>query len=112
MIQADYNVDPEINCINPATGKADGFGVLEGGYMFKVSLDFARKCLDPDFIIFKLAKKHFEFEVAVGMNGRIWINSDNAKHIFLIANFIQRSDGMPVSKVSKIFKSILKHLED
>lgn len=85
---------------------------MEGGYIVKVSLDTARKCLDPNYVVFKLAKKNFEFDVAVGVNGRIWINSDNAKHTFLIANFIQRSDGVPVSKISKIFKSILKHLED
>jgi exosome complex component RRP40 len=112
VVQADYNVDPDINCIHPATGKAEGYGVLEGGYVIKVSLDTARKCLDPDFIVFKLAKKHFEFEVAVGVNGRIWINAETAKNVFLIANFIQKSDGVPVSRVSRVFKSILKHLED
>jgi exosome complex component RRP40 len=112
VVQAEYNVDPDINCIHPATGKADGYGVLEGGYVITVSLDTARKCLDPDYIVFKLAKKHFEFEVAVGVNGRIWINSESAKDVFLIANFIQKSEGLPASKISKVFKSILKHLED
>ncbi len=109
--RADYNVDPEISCIHPGTGKSQGYGVLEGGYVIKVSLDMARKCLDSDFIIYKLARKHFEFEVAVGINGRIWINAENAKIIFLISNFIQRSDGMPISKISKIFKTILKYIE-
>jgi exosome complex component RRP40 len=35
-------MEPEIECVDPATGKSDGFGELKGGYMVAVSLQLAR----------------------------------------------------------------------
>lgn len=36
------DMEPEIECVDPATGKSDGFGELKGGYMVTVSLQLAR----------------------------------------------------------------------
>ncbi|CAG8523042.1 7309_t:CDS:2 [Paraglomus brasilianum] len=42
IIEANKDMDPELTCINPATNRADGYGVLEKGYMIKCSLGLCR----------------------------------------------------------------------
>lgn len=40
---ANPDMEPELECVNPRTGRADGFGELVGGYVFKCSLGLARR---------------------------------------------------------------------
>ncbi len=40
---ANKDMEPELDCIHPSTGKSDGFGELKEGFMFKCSLGLARR---------------------------------------------------------------------
>lgn len=40
---ASRDMEPEIECVDPSTGKADGFGELKGGLMVECSLELCRK---------------------------------------------------------------------
>jgi exosome complex component RRP40 len=42
VVVANKDMDPELVC-TAATGKAEGFGILAGGYMVKCSLSLARQ---------------------------------------------------------------------
>ena len=42
IIVANKDVEPELSCVN-STGKADVYGPLNGGYMFKSSIGLARE---------------------------------------------------------------------
>lgn len=67
-------IESEIECMDSA-GKEGGFGVLsETGLIFEVSLHFARELLFNQLspILEKLASK-CKFEIAVGINGKVWI---------------------------------------
>ncbi|CCE85211.1 Piso0_004793 [Millerozyma farinosa CBS 7064] len=73
--QADPNIDAEVECFDPTTGKDGGFGLLdESGYIFDVNLNFARDLLFNQNSPFleKLATR-CKFEIAIGMNGKIWL---------------------------------------
>lgn len=73
--QAIPEVETEIECIDPVTGKEGGFGPLdESGYIFDVNLNFSRGLLYNKENIFleKLATK-CKFEIAIGINGKIWL---------------------------------------
>lgn len=75
--EAVPEVTTEIECIDPETGKDGGFGPLdESGYIFCVNQNFARELLFNKSCVFleKLAAK-VAFEIAIGINGRIWIKS-------------------------------------
>lgn len=68
-------VETELECIDPITGKEGGFGLLdESGYIFDINLNFARELLFNKNSIFleKLATK-CTFEIAIGINGKIWL---------------------------------------
>jgi len=66
----------EIACVDAATQKAAGFGELEGGVLvLGVELGRCRALLSSkDSTLSRLGAK-FPFEVAVGMNGRVWIKT-------------------------------------
>lgn len=40
---ANPDMEPELECVNPQSGKADGFGELSGGFVFKCSLGLCRR---------------------------------------------------------------------
>lgn len=56
--------------------KESTFGELGGGYTFECSLWMCRKLLEPSCSILKDLGEIFNFEIAVGMNGRIWVCVD------------------------------------
>lgn len=75
VAESVVEIDTEIECIDPETGKEGGFGPLdESGYIFEVNMNFARELLFNKSSIFmeKLATK-VAFEVAIGINGKVWI---------------------------------------
>ncbi|OZJ01623.1 hypothetical protein BZG36_05354, partial [Bifiguratus adelaidae] len=100
------DLEPEIECVNPTSGKADGFGPLTGGFVITCSLGMSRRLLDPDTPILSLLGTHFPFETAVGMNGRVWIHAAEPKHTVLLANAILNSEYLSAdeSKSKHTFK--------
>lgn len=103
-------MEPELECIHPSTGKSQGFGELKDGFMITVSLKLARSLLDPNHPILALSAKSFPFEIAVGMNGRIWMNAESPRQIVVLAQIIKQADGLLPSKLSPMIKSHLKRL--
>ncbi|KAI9929250.1 hypothetical protein ASPWEDRAFT_36764 [Aspergillus wentii DTO 134E9] len=84
----------ELTCVNPATGKADGgLGPLTSGMVFDVSTGMAARLLrasssSPEqqealaglVVLDELGKKLESvggFEIAVGRNGKIWVDCSN-----------------------------------
>lgn len=69
------DVDAEIECIDPETGKDGGFGVLdESGFVFDVKMNFARELLfNKTNAFLEILGQRVAFEIAVGINGKVWI---------------------------------------
>ncbi|SCZ90118.1 BZ3500_MvSof-1268-A1-R1_Chr9g10715 [Microbotryum saponariae] len=81
--------EPEISCVDAATQKAAGFGELAGGFLIRhVELGRCRALLSPKHPILERLGAQFAFEIAVGMNGRVWVKAgddDTEKLIAMIA---------------------------
>jgi len=43
---AHKDMEPELECFNAQTRKADGFGEVKGGFLIKCSLKMCRECVD------------------------------------------------------------------
>jgi exosome complex component RRP40 len=85
----------ELTCVNPATGKAEpgGLGPLTGGMVFDVSPGMAARLMrassstseqedgvDGLVVLEELGKKLEKvggFEIAVGRNGKVWVDCSN-----------------------------------
>merc|ERR1719433_1920194 len=61
---------------------------LKGGYTFKVPLSWAARLREKDSFVLNLLAKHTMYEIAVGVNGRVWINAPSETKTVLITNSI------------------------
>ncbi|CAO3701000.1 unnamed protein product [Rhizopus stolonifer] len=104
---ANRDMEAELECVNPSTGKADGFGELTGGLSFNASLGLCRRLLNPNTLILTLLGEHFPFETAVGMNGRVWVNSEEPNTTILIANAIQHSEYLSEEECRQLVKDLI-----
>ncbi|RKP09078.1 hypothetical protein THASP1DRAFT_34496 [Thamnocephalis sphaerospora] len=91
---ADKDMEPELECLNPTTGRSEGYGELKDGFMITCSLGHCRRLLRPGAAILRALGQHVPFELAVGMNGRVWLRADSVPHTILTANAITRSEGI------------------
>jgi exosome complex component RRP40 len=109
--QAHSDMEPELECVNPSNGKSDGYGELKDGFMVQVNLKLSRDLLQSQHPLLTHLSKLFPFELAIGINGRIWINSETPDKIILIANVLQTADGgLPASKIPSMIKALKQKL--
>jgi len=79
VLAAGKNMEVEISCVNPSTGKSDpeGLGPLSDGMIFEISTGFAARLLRKEDVVIleELGDKlKGGFEIAVGQNGRVWVD--------------------------------------
>ncbi|KAF8133775.1 hypothetical protein EV363DRAFT_1397189 [Boletus edulis] len=67
---AHKDMEPELECFDAQTHKAEGFGELSGGFVMQCSLRMSRLLLDPKHFLLPFLGSRFPLEVAVGMNGK------------------------------------------
>lgn len=112
--------DTELECVHSGTGKADGMGPLKGGMVFNVSLSFARRLMmgadkegksRGNIVVLEEVGNKMKFEVAVGRNGRIWVNSGSVQETCLIGRLLVRADEESWS-MEQQRKEIKKALKD
>lgn len=106
MSVANKDVEPEIACVS-SSGKADGFGPLADGYMFKCSTGLARQCLASDSVVLNEIGKYLPFEIAVGLNGRIWVNSTSSINTVVISNAIINSEFLSSDMIVTMVKKLV-----
>jgi len=102
-------MEPELQCFDAQTRKAEGFGELKGGFIVRCSLKMCREyvvlcplkivvvmhlssLLDSKHYLLPLVGSRFPFEAAVGMNGRIWVSAKETKQTIALARCIEASD--------------------
>jgi len=95
--------DPELVCYNPSTGKSDGLGEVKGGMVYDISLEMARRLLvskpkeDGGLVVLEVLAKLWPFEVAVGRNGRVWVDASDVKRTLLVGRCLMETDAQGLS---------------
>nr|KMM64600.1 hypothetical protein CPAG_00952 [Coccidioides posadasii RMSCC 3488] len=117
----------ELTCVNPATGKAEpgGLGPLNGGMVFDVSVGLAGRLMSPGgsggvVVLEELGKKLESlggFEIAVGKNGRVWVDSsaggeEGIKMIVAVGRCLREVDeeNLEVGGQKKLVSRVLKQV--
>lgn len=74
--------------------QASGFGHLKEGYLIHSNTQYARRLLNspPCPILASLETHLKQFEIAVGLNGRVWVNSPSVSRTVIACNAIQRAE--------------------
>lgn len=116
-------MEPEVSCIT-ADNKAGGLGPLtvpspgssgdDGmvGMLFKdLSGGLVRKLLDPSDVTLHLLGEKIEYEVVVGMNGRVWVMSRDYERVMVVGDVIKESERMREGEVRELIARKIKKLE-
>jgi exosome complex component RRP40 len=94
VVSSGKDLPPELTCVDPATGKGEGLGLLKGGMLFNVSLGMARRLLSPkgEVALLELLGGKVGFEVTVGRNGLVHVDGGNVKTTLAVGQAIQAVD--------------------
>lgn len=87
--------DVELEGYNSASGKSEGMGQLKGGMVFEISPAFARRLMMGNkggVSILQGVGEKIRFEVAVGRNGRVWVDSGNVRTTASIGKLLTDCD--------------------
>lgn len=119
VLKASKYDDTELECFNSSTGKADGMGPLKGGMVFHVSPAFARRLMmgtDKEgtskggIVVLEEVGQKVKFEVAVGRNGLVWIDSGSVSTTATIGRLLVRchEERWDIEMQKKMVKNALK----
>jgi exosome complex component RRP40 len=120
VVSAQKNMEIELSCVNPATGKAepDGLGPLNGGMVFEVSPGLAERLLKKQGVaaLEELGSRlHGGFEIAVGKNGKVWVDCPEAgvKGVCAVGRCLREMDEKELKEKEqkKLVNRIMTELE-
>ncbi|KIW31342.1 uncharacterized protein PV07_02999 [Cladophialophora immunda] len=120
VVSAQKNMEIELSCVNPSTGKAepDGLGPLNGGMVFDVSPGLAERLLKKQGVVAleELGSRlQGGFEIAVGKNGKVWVDCPEAgvKGICAVGRCLREMDEneMKQKEQKKLANKIIAELE-
>lgn len=106
--------DVELECFNSATGKADGMGPLKGGMVFDISVGFSRRLMmsaaKGGVVLLEEFGEKVRFEVAIGRNGKVWIDAGGVKETLAVGRALREADAgiLGVEQQKKLVKQVLK----
>ncbi|KAJ1919415.1 exosome non-catalytic core subunit rrp40 [Mycoemilia scoparia] len=106
---ANKDMDPEIECYNSDTGKSEGFGELKNGFTIRASLGFCHRLLTSDTPILSIIGQYLPFEVAIGLNGHIWVNAGEESHkkTVMIGNAIENAEHLNHNECQAMVKELM-----
>ena len=91
-------------------------GELKGGMVFDISMVMARRLLMPKqkedggiAVLEEIAEK-VAFEIAVGRNGKVWVESGGIKDTLLIGRALQETDaqGLSIEEQVKVVRKLMR----
>ncbi|KAI1324440.1 hypothetical protein F5Y16DRAFT_304879 [Xylariaceae sp. FL0255] len=116
---ANRHMDPELECVSPSTGKADGLGPLNGGMLYHISLGMARRLLMKKsveegkvVVLEELGSAGVAFETAVGRNGKLWVNSEDVKSVLTVGRAVRETDehNLNIDQQKKLVRKLVREI--
>ena len=93
-------------------------GELKGGMVFVISMAMARRLLMPKqredggiAVLEEIAEK-VAFEIAVGRNGKVWVNSGGVKETLLVGKALQETDAqrLSIEEQVKVVRKLMRQV--
>jgi exosome complex component RRP40 len=83
------------------------YGELKGGTLQKIPLGLARQLLSPTCLVLEELSK-LPFEVAVGVNGFLWIHAARPEYTILVRNAILNSQVLTEEQIRGMVRSLME----
>ncbi|RRT69645.1 hypothetical protein B296_00024451 [Ensete ventricosum] len=111
VVKANNSMNPELSCMDE-TGKAAEFGQLKDGYMFETSTGLSRMLLSsPTCPVLEALGKKLSYEIAVGLNGRVWVNASSPSTVILVSNAIMNSESLSGVQQKIMVEKLMQRLQ-
>lgn len=115
IIAPARDVEAELVCVTSAL-KRDGMGVLHAAdthfaQVIQVPVHACRKLLSPESRLLTVLGKNYRFEIAVGMNGRIWLSAKTPENVIFVSNTISRSADSSDEELTQVCDDLLGEVE-
>lgn len=92
---AHKDMETELECLNPSTRKAEGYGELKGGLLANnLNINNCKSLLEKNsaFMNTLMQGFGFPFELATGLNGKIWISAPSPTQAISVYRTILKAD--------------------
>lgn len=106
---ANPDLEPELVCVD-STGKKGKLGQLTEGLMFPCSINLVRKILNEKCQLLNLLSKESPYELAAGINGRIWIRSKSLRTTILLRDAILKAEHTPYDEMKSLVDEFASEL--
>ena len=88
------------------------YGPLTGGTSFRISLGLARELLLPNnAVLAALDKSGIPFEIAIGVNGIVWVNSPEPEITIMLLNALKNSEVTNEEQVRGMVKVMVRQVK-
>ncbi|EOA17476.1 hypothetical protein CARUB_v10005803mg [Capsella rubella] len=112
VVKTNTGMNPEV-CCTDASGKAALFGPLRDGFMFETSTGLSRMLLSsPTCPVLEALGKKLSFEIAVGLNGRVWVNAVDPRTVIIVANAMMNSEFLSGTQQRIMVEKLLAKISD
>lgn len=102
VVLANPDLEPELVCVD-STGKKGKLGQLgDDGLMFPCSINLVRKILNEKCSLLHMLSKETPYELAAGINGRIWIHSKSLKTTALLRQTLLEAEHTPYENMRQL----------
>jgi exosome complex component RRP40 len=92
---ADRDLQPTATCMDGA-GRGAGFGPLHGGYVLETGNAYSRILVaKPTPPVLTALGRSLQFELAVGVNGKVWIAAPTPQATIVVAQALQACEREP-----------------
>jgi exosome complex component RRP40 len=110
--EANKHIETELTCCADSGAKKDWmtgeaqFGKLVGGTTVECSHSLARNLLEDEAVVLMSLAQHVKFEVAIGFNGWVWIDSESPMTTIVITNAILNSEHVSDDKIPQMVNAL------
>lgn len=100
VLSAHRDADPVLTCVD-AAGRASGFGPLKGGTLAHTDPPTARALLcRPQHLLLAALGAAARFELAVGVNGVLWVDGGGVQVTAAVARTLRGVSGVHVDELA------------
>ncbi|XP_017105074.1 exosome complex component RRP40 [Drosophila bipectinata] len=111
VLNASADIEPELVCVN-SNGKRGKLGVLPDGFFFKCSLNLGRVLLRENCPVLAAITRQLPYEIAVGVNGRIWVKAHSLRETIGLAKAILALEQAGYAEIDKLCDNLGDFLQE
>lgn len=109
VVLANPDLEAELVCVD-SSGKKGKLGELKDGLMFTCSINLVRKILNDKCTLLHLLSKECPYEIAAGINGRIWIHTKSLRTTILLRDTILEAEHTAYNKMTDLVDKFASEL--